>query len=251
MARQLADGVWVLDLGVVPPLASNAYLLDDTDGDPLGNSGETDEDHDQGEAGVTLVDTGLFVNRNSIRSELAAAGYGVADLDRVLVTHYDLDHVGGLGSIAEEFTGPVYVGDEDLRLVNGGAVSNSLHHKALFHRVARRFVSFPDTVTVEPVTDGDRIGRFTAYHTPGHNPGHMVYVHDAGVAFLGDLVWEEEGELTPPFWLDSYDMREVRESIRRFADRAPAFELACMGHGTPLASDGDDALARLVERLAR
>jgi hypothetical protein len=40
-------------------------------------------------------------------------------------------------------------------------------------------------------------------------------------------------------------------ATRRFADRAPAFELACMGHGTPLASDGDDALARLVERLAR
>jgi glyoxylase-like metal-dependent hydrolase (beta-lactamase superfamily II) len=249
MARELADGVWLLDLGLVPPLATNGFLIDgslreqlDAPADDADQDPATDED-------LTLVDAGLFYNRRSIRAELADAGYSVADLDRVLVTHYDLDHIGGLGGIADELDGPVYIGEADGKLAAGESQPNVFHHKGLFHRIARRLFPLPDDIDLRHVRDGDEIGRFTAYHTPGHNPGHTVYVHDSGVAFLGDLVWEEEGELTPPFWLDSYDMRDVRESIRRFADESRPFEVACMGHGTPLTSGGDDAIRRLVEEL--
>ena len=251
MAHEIADGVWLLDLGLVPPLATNAFLIDGTLRAPAAPDGDAadavDESAPDGE--VTLVDTGLFYNLHSIRSELADAGYGVADLDRVLITHYDLDHTGGLGSLADDLTGPVYIGEADGRLVSGENQPNVFHHKGLFHRIARWLFPLPDGIDLRHVRGGDEIGRFTAYHTPGHNPGHTVYVHDSGVAFLGDLVWEEEGELTPPFWLDSYDMRDVRESIRRFADRTAPFEVACMGHGTPITTGVYDAVRRLVERL--
>jgi len=64
MARKLADGVWYLNLGLIPPFASNSFLVDDGD--------------------LTLVDVGLWWNRPSVRDELADAGYAVSDLDRVL-----------------------------------------------------------------------------------------------------------------------------------------------------------------------
>lgn len=246
MASQLAAGLWQFELGLVPPLKSNAYLIDDSDGHPLGGAADGDSD---GETGITLVDTGLFWNLRSIRAEVTAAGYDLDDVDRVLLTHYDLDHTGGLSSVTADSTASVYLGTADARLAAGETDPNAFHHKGLFHRLARRLAPLPAGITVEHVSDGDRIGQFTAFHTPGHNPGHTVYVHDAGVAFLGDLVWEEAGELTPPFWLDSYDMRQVRESIRQFADRAPAFELACMGHGSPLTADGSAALQRLADRV--
>lgn len=244
MAQQVAAGVWLLDLGFVPPLATNAYLVDDTKRSLEGSGSATG-----GDTGVTLVDTGLRWNRRSLRSELAAAGYTLADVDRVLLTHYDLDHTWGLSGIAGEMSSPVYIGAADGRLAAGDDDPPLLHHKGLFHRVARQVAPLPDDVTVEYVEDGDRIGRFTAYHTPGHNPGHTVYVHDGGVALLGDLVWEENGEFTPPIWFDSYDVGEIRESIRDFATRSPTFEVACVGHGDPITPDGDDALERLAARL--
>ncbi|MFB6166517.1 MAG: MBL fold metallo-hydrolase [Haloarculaceae archaeon] len=257
MARQLADGVWLLDLGLVPPLATNAYLVDDAlaapaDGDGAAESdgaepGSDEADRTDGE--VTLIDTGLFWNRASLPAELAAAGYAVADVDRVLLTHYDLDHTGGLSRIADDLDAPVYLGSADLRLVEGRDQPNAFHHKGLFHRIARRIAPLPAGLDVRGVDDGDRIGRFTAYHTPGHNPGHTAFVHDSGVAFLGDLVWEEDGEFTPPFWLDSYDMHELRESIRWFVAQDPHFEVACFGHGTPITSGGSEALQRLADRL--
>ena len=237
MARQLVDGVWELDLGLMPPLASNAFLVDEQ------ALAECDGED------VTLCDTGLFWNEPSIRDELDDAGYGPADLDRVLLTHYDLDHVGGLKHLSPEFTGPVSLGRPDYELVRSDSPPPSNNHKGLFHRAARAFFPLPDEFDVRPVDDGETVGRFTAYQTPGHNPGHTVYVHDSGVALLGDLVWEEDGAMTPPIWFDSYDMGRVRESIRTFADRAPPFEVAAMAHGTPFVRDGDDALRALAATL--
>ncbi|SFS08323.1 Glyoxylase, beta-lactamase superfamily II [Halomicrobium zhouii] len=229
MARKLADGAWYLDLGLIPPFASNSFLVDDGD--------------------LTLVDAGLWWNEPSVRDELADAGYAVGDLDRVLITHYDLDHVGGLKRLLPEFDGPVYLGRPDYDFLNHDSHPQWAHHKGLFHRVTRRLFPLPGEMDVRPVDDGDRVGKFTVYLTPGHNPGHAVYVHDSGVAFLGDLVWEDEGALTPPFWLDSYDMRELRESIRDLAERTGPFDIAAMAHGEPIRSGGDDALLALAERL--
>ncbi len=228
MPSRLADGVWALDLGLFPPIASNAYLADD--GEP------------------TLVDAGLPVNPGRLLAEVREAGYEPGDLERVLLTHYDLDHTGGISRLRREgFDGPVHVGREDVALMDGGWSPSAFHPKGVFHRVVRPFFGISDA---EPVVDGDRIGGFEAFHTPGHNPGHTVYVHEGlDAAFLGDLVWEEDGEFTPPFWLDSYDMHALRESIRSFAARTPPFEVACMGHGEPFVEGGYEALRRLTDRL--
>ena len=237
MARELVDGVWLFDLGFVPPFRSNAYLvdesvMDDVDGDDL-----------------TLCDTGLRWNRPSIASEFESAGHDPADLDRVLLTHYDLDHVGGLRTLLANFEGPVYIGGPDHDMLTGDDMPAPLHHKGMFHRLTRRLFPLPDAADVRRVADGDRIGNFTAHATPGHNPGHVVYHHDGGVAILGDLLWEDDGGLRPPFWLDSYDMRELRESVIALADRIGPFEVAAMGHGKPIVADGDDALRTLADGL--
>lgn len=236
MVRELRPGVWLLELGFFPPLAANAYLVDER---RVGGD----------RSGVTMVDTGMWWNRPSVRAELAAVGYGPADVDRVLITHYDLDHVGGLNRLVPEFSGPVSVGRADLDLLAGRTRPKLLHHKGLFHRVSRRLFPLPD-ISTEPVAEGDTVGGFTAYHTPGHNPGHTVFHHEgASAAFLGDLVWGEDSGLTTPFWGDSYDMDQLRESVRSLADRIPAFDVAAMGHGDPLVTGGSDAFRALADRL--
>lgn len=235
MVTKVAAGTWALDLGLWPPLASAAYLVD-------GRALPGDDD------AVTLVDAGLRWNRPSIRDELAAVDVEPADLDRVVLTHYDLDHVGGLAALLPAFDGPVYLGGPDHDLATGGADPPLTHPKGLFHRAARRLFPLPTELDLRPVADGDRIGAFAVYLTPGHNPGHAVSVHDGGVAFLGDLVWEDEGELTRPFWLDSYDLDALAASIADVADRSDPFDVAAIAHGTPVTTDGHAALRRLADR---
>ncbi len=226
MAQELATGVWLLELGF-PVFGANAFLVDD---------GE-----------VTLVDAGLpwF----GVRRELCDAGYEPRDVDCVLVTHYDIDHVGGLHNLAD-LDAPVFVGQRDADLLSGVYDPPLFHHKGAFHRLARLLVSIPESLDVRPVADGAQVGGFTAYHTPGHNPGHTVFVHrDLGVGLLGDLVWERDGALTPPEWWDSYDTGEIRRSIRRVAGLVPTIDVLCMGHGTPIRQGGSEALSLLAHRL--
>jgi len=227
---ELADGVWWFRLGWYPPLRQNGYLVDDGD--------------------VTLVDVGLPWNAGQLVDFLGRAGYALADVDRVLVTHYDLDHVGAALALADELAAPVYIGTGDLALASGERTPPLAHHKGAFHRGLRRLYPLPGGLDVRAVEEGDAVGGFVAHVTPGHNPGHVVYVHEGlAAAFLGDLVWEDDGALTTPIWLDSYDMAELADSVRALAGRVGPFELACMGHGRPLTTGGAAALAALADRL--
>lgn len=229
MAIHLGSDVHWLELGWPPPFGANAFLVDD--------------------GSVTLIDAGLPVSSPGIRSELNTAGYGVDDIDRVLVTHYDLDHVGGLHRLGPRLDATVYIGVNDLDLLERRSSPPLLHHKGLFHRGLRSVYRLP-SLDYRPVEDGDVIGGFTAFHTPGHNPGHLVFVHEQLEAgLLGDLVWERDGSFTTPVWLDSYDMRTLRESIVRFAEESPTFEIAGIGHGEPLREGGYAALRSLADHL--
>lgn len=221
MARSLRDGVWWLDLTGV-----NAYLVDD-DGD------------------LVLVDTGMPWDVPSIRAGIRDAGFAPSDVDRVLVTHYDPDHVGGLRRL--DLDCPIFIGAGDAPYLQGQLTPDWTKWKGLLQRVLYPFFQ-PRSLDVRPVTDGDTVGSFIVYETPGHTEGHVAYVSaDYDVAFLGDLVQARSGELATPPWLLSANMRAVQESIRSLVENAPAFDLACPGHGNPLLGGGRDALVRTLE----
>jgi glyoxylase-like metal-dependent hydrolase (beta-lactamase superfamily II) len=227
MARRVAADVYLLETAWPEPIGSNAYLLDDGD--------------------VTLVDAGLPIPRRPLAAELRDAGYRPAALDRVLLTHYDIDHVGGLSGLGDALDVPIYIGAADARLVRRSWSPPWRHHKGLFHRLVRRWYSL-SSADLYPVEDGDRIGRFRALHTPGHNPGHTVFLHEAlETALLGDLVWESGGQFRSPPWLDSYDTGRMTDSILRVARES--FEHACVGHGDPISPGGDEALRQLAAEL--
>lgn len=228
-AEQVAENVWLLRLGWRAPFGSNAYLVDDDE--------------------ITLVDCGMPLNATRIRDVFRQLPHEVKDIDRVLITHYDLDHVGGLNRLHPHLDCPVYIGQEDLELMTGDSSPPELNHKGIWHRGTRLVHSLPN-LDYRGIKDGDKIGEFTAHHTPGHNPGHFVYTSQrADTAFLGDLVWETDGELTPPIWFDSYDMDLVRASIRKFADSTEEFELAAVAHGDPIRKNGFHRLQELASTL--
>ena len=218
MPTELVPGVHWLDLGVV-----NAYLVED--GDDL-----------------VLCDAGTPRSVKRIRDGLDELGHSPADVDRVLLTHWDIDHVGGLAGLGLD--APVYAGDFDAALLRGDVRPPLSNHKGLLQRATLPFARRPG-LPIRPVADGEALGSFTAHHTPGHTPGHVAYVgEDLDVAMLGDLVRESGGRLEASPWLLSYDADEVRTSVASLVARDLDFEAACVGHGDPLAAGGAVALAR-------
>ncbi len=224
MLTELRDGVWWYDCTGV-----NAYLVADGDG-------------------VTIVDTGTPFDAATVENAVEAAGFDLGAVDRVLLTHYDLDHVGAAAKLAID--APVYVGRDDAPFVAGERRPRLAGGKSLLQVAVGPLVPDVPDGRVHPVADGDEIGGFTVYHTPGHTPGHVAYVHeDRSVALVGDLVVERDGALRPSPWFISYDADRVVESVGRFAATAPAVEALGMGHGTPFEAGGGDQLADLAGSL--
>jgi glyoxylase-like metal-dependent hydrolase (beta-lactamase superfamily II) len=224
MVTRLAEDVWWFDFQGV-----NAYLVDD-------------------DGAWTLVDAGMpWHGRRLVRSVASVAG-SAAPLERVLVTHFDFDHVGGLDSLSG-LGATVYIGAGDEPYLTGRRKPGWNNRKGVFQRAADVLRDVPD-LRVETVDEGDTVGGFTAYQTPGHTPGHTSFLHEGlSAVVLGDLVREADGAFDVPPWFLNYDHDRARGSVAAFLDRAPAFDIACPGHGTPFVTDGDDRLAECADTL--
>ncbi len=221
MPRQLSDGVWQIDLTGV-----NAYLVAD---DVL-----------------TLIDAGLPWSGNAIETAIREVGFEPETVERVLVTHFDLDHVGALASLSG--TQDIYVGEADADFVSGKQTPGFTGLKRGLMRLSTVILHPPQT-PITPVRDGDEIGTFTAIHSPGHTPGHVAYVSEArDVAFVGDLVTSDGESLSPPPWYLNDDNPTIEFSIERLAERLPPVDVVASGHGEPLVGEAYRAVHTMSAR---
>jgi len=221
MARELAEHVWELELS-----PASAYLVEDRE--------------------LLLFDAGTPGSATDLVAEVSETGNDIVDVDRVLVTHYDPDHVGGLAELTPDLDAPVYVREPDASHLTGTEKPGLLNVKGFVQRVTRPLLSVPD-LEVRRIVDGEEVASFTAYHTPGHTRGHMAYVSgERGVGVLGDLVREKNGRLRHSPWYLSHDTDALRESVRTLASRTPEFPVAAVGHGDPIVEGGSDELIRLA-----
>lgn len=213
MVTRLRENVWWIHLGGV-----NAYLVDD-------------------DGTLTLVDAGLPWNRNQIADAITDVSDSIADLDRILITHYDIDHVGGLAIDALDAT--IYVRHPDAAHLTRESKPSLRSRKGLAQRAVDWWRDVP-SLPVRTIEDGDTVGSFTAYSAPGHTPGHTVFASESlSTAFLGDLVRESAGQFAPSPWFICADHSRTLNSIVSMAERLPPFEIACPGHGVPFIESGD------------
>lgn len=129
---------------------------------------------------AAVVDPGGDVERIA-----AALEHQGLTLERILLTHGHLDHVGGTVEMRERYGVPVEGPQEEDRFWLDG-----------LPRQAQMF-GFPHTDAFLPdrwLNDGDTVSvgnaTLAVIHTPGHTPGHVVFFHaPSRLALVGDVLF--------------------------------------------------------------
>lgn len=146
------------------------------------------------------------------------------DLQAILLTHAHLDHIEGISAvraIAPEV--PIH-----LHALDRGLYDGVQQQARLFGLDAE-----PQPEPTDELVAGQRFafGRcaFDVRFTPGHAPGHVVFVSDAdGLALVGDVVFQGSIGRTDLPGGDFYTlMRSIREEILTLPDETVLYP----GHG--------------------
>ena len=203
---------------LIPNTVANPYLLIDPDG-------------------LTLIDAGLPGSHRKILRYLAGLGYAPGGLKRILITHADFDHVGGLAPLKAATGARVFASPVEAQAIAEGHASRPLKPRSaitkfLFDLMAGLFKPAPVKVD-ELLADGQILpvlGGLRIVETPGHTPGHIsLFAPAAGILFCGDSIVSGETGLRGSSGANNWDQAKSDESVRKQA--ALGARILCSGHG--------------------
>lgn len=222
VATEVADGVYQLCSTM-----TNMYLIDDDDG-------------------LTLVDAGVPAQMELLRAGLERIGAEIPDIDALILTHVDPDHIGLAEPLRKEGI-PVWVPEEGYETALDGLPKPPIGFflnmwRPAFVRFSRALMQ-AGMLDAEPIAeantyaDGQELavpGQPTVIHTPGHRKEHCSFwMKDSRVLFAGDALITMDilsGKAVAPEPvrggnLFNFDKKQQQDSARK---------LATLGHVTLL-----------------
>lgn len=192
-----------------------------------------------------LVDTCMPGDEKFVLSYLSKLGLKPDDISTIVLTHFHIDHTGGLSEILNHTnakTPNVLVHQEDADFVTGKKEFPFLV------RVAAKPFGFKP-VKAQKIADGDKIGNFTVMHTPGHTPGSIsIHNPDEKIIFVGDCLRSPNSEIKGPSRLFTMDMRQAKKSLNKISQLD--FDVMLAGHGDPIISKGSEIVKNFTRNQA-
>ncbi len=183
---------------------------------------------------VILVDAGTPNSLPGIKKAMEEARMPFERLDKIIVTHQDIDHIGGIKSIidelpevkvlAHETDKPYIQGEKKLVRLNSNFMNriNALPKEERI-KILDMFKNAHVKVNTT-LTDGEELpycGGIIVIHTPGHTPGHIGLYHEkTKILIVGDAMNVIDGQLTGPNkqTMNDEDAKIALNSLKKFND---------------------------------
>jgi glyoxylase-like metal-dependent hydrolase (beta-lactamase superfamily II) len=208
----------IRNVHLIPGVIANPYLIVDPDG-------------------LTLIDTGLPGSGKKILGFISGLGFSPADLKRIIITHADFDHVGGLSALKKASGARVYASPIESKAMAAGRPSRELKPDNILLKfllgVAGRLVRTSSVQVDELLSEGQVLpvlGGLRVLETPGHTPGHIsLFAEAAGILFVGDSLVADEDGLSGSVRANTWDETMANEAVKKQAALSP--RIVCSGHG--------------------
>lgn len=217
--KKISNGVYALELEMERlGQASKIYPLLLSDGDTS-----------------VLIDAGLPTSIPEIEAQLGEIGLAISNIDAFVLTHQDLDHIGGLPALVElasegvdvvchEAEKPFIEGTKQFSRLDPETLKITLDSmpeslRSEMQQLVTEAKAYKGVTVTSTVDDGDVLpfgGGITVIHTPGHTEGHLCfYLNKSGILVAGDELDLIDGELFGPKHGLSADEDEAYESIAK------------------------------------
>ena len=183
---------------------------------------------------VVLVDAGAPNSLNEIKKAMEDADVPFERLTKIIVTHQDIDHIGGIKNILNELDEvKVLAHEEDKPYIRGEKKLVRLNSNfmdrinALPEEEREKVLDMFENASVEvdmTLTDGEELtdcGGIVIIHTPGHTPGHICLYHKATKTLVvGDAMNVFDGQLTGTNvqLLSEEDTKTAINSLKKFEE---------------------------------
>ena len=215
---------------------------------------------------AVLADAGFPGQAEAIREEIEAV-VPFERLSKVIVTHQDIDHIGGLSDLVNGARHDIEVlaGVEDKPYIEGEKPIIKMTPEFMARmesmippemREQRRqalqelFANPPKARVNRTVTDNEIVdccGGITIITTPGHTPGHICLYHqDTRTLVAGDAMVVTEGRLMGPSESAAYDLELATKSLAKLA--VFDIENVICYHGGLVAEGVNERIAALAAR---
>jgi glyoxylase-like metal-dependent hydrolase (beta-lactamase superfamily II) len=210
---------------------------------------------------VILVDTGFPGQYPQIRQAIEAAGIPIEKLNKVILTHHDIDHIGGLTAIVNESPTAIQVlaheeekayiqGEKQpLKLAKLEATLSSQPEemRTVYERLKAGFELSKIKVD-QTLVDGEvlpTLGGIRVLFTPGHTLGHIcLYLNQSKTLVAGDALRVEDGALTATPEANNYAMDLYKKSLKKLT--AYDIETVICYHGGMFQGDANRCIASLA-----
>lgn len=170
------------------------------------------------------IDVG-YRNNNHVKDDFNKIGINPDKISHVFLTHTDMDHAGALDSDSKSN----WLGDIEIFMGKG-------EEKLITKKQRRRFMFYtPIQISKKYnlLNDSDviKVGniKVKAIHTPGHTPGHMSYLINDKILFVGDLLLFKNGEAEQFYYVWNKSHQVNKESIKKIA-QLDGVEIICTAH---------------------
>jgi hydroxyacylglutathione hydrolase len=181
---------------VMGPFQSNCYVVR----------------RERGEPEAAVVDPGD--DPTELRLELARMGARTAG---ILVTHADIDHIGGVAALADGTGAEVWAPVGEVVALRTGETRGGMR---VSPHEPRHTVTGGDQISVGGIV-------FDVVDVPGHSAGHVAF-HSGGELFSGDLLFAGSvGRVD----LAGGDWEALLDSVRLLLARFPPETVVRPGHG--------------------
>jgi glyoxylase-like metal-dependent hydrolase (beta-lactamase superfamily II) len=179
-----------------------------------------------------LVDSGFPGQFSDLCAAIESAGFSPDDIDAIVFTHQDLDHIGTAKTFKEAYPNITMIcHSAERERIDGTKMPIKLEQRLqnvkdeAEKREVEEFISRTSTLSVaidRTVEDGEAIGcaDAVAILIPGHTMGHIcIYIPSEKLLIAGDaLNIAEGGSLTGPNPVHTLDIALATESLQKLKE---------------------------------